>query len=291
MTTAPEPLFEEVPDAERSEVTATIDTGPALGLAGLLDLDHEVIAGGELPPLWHWVYLLERPAASHIGPDGHPLTGVPAPPEEGMKRMFAGGRVHSLRPLRIGEEATRRTWVTGSRLVEGRSGALRFVSVRTEVAQGGEVAVREDNDIVYRRAGSPTSVPLGSLDAAPPTVDGPTVRLRADEVALMRFSALTYNAHRIHYDLGWCAVEGYEGLVVHGPLQALVMGEVVRRDGAGLIGQVLDYRLTAPLVGTQVVTASLVSVGDGRPGAPDPTVQVLDVHGRVTATATVRRPG
>lgn len=289
MTSTQVPPFEDVADTDRSEVTATLDPGPAIGLAGLLDLDHEVIALGELPPLWHWVYLLERPAAAHIGPDGHPLTGVPAPPGEGMKRMFAGGRVHSLRPLRLGEEATRRTWVTGSRIVEGRSGTLRFVTVRTEVSQGGEVAVREDNDIVYRQAGSPTSVPLGSLDAAPPTVDGPTVRLRADEVALMRFSALTYNGHRIHYDLGWCAVEGYDGLVVHGPLQALLMGELVRRDGGGLLGKVLDYRLKAPMVGTQVMTASVAQAGDDQPDSPDSSVQVLDVHGRTTATASVHQ--
>lgn len=272
-------------DAERTEVTGVVDAAPALGLAGLLDLDPGLLDGGELPPLWHWVQLLERPAAAQIGPDGHPLTGVPSPPGPGTKRMFAGGRVHSLRPLRIGEEATRRTWVTGSREVEGRSGTLRFVSVRTEVSQGGDVAVREDNDIVYRAAGSALTVPVGTLDAAPAPVEGPALRFRADEVALMRFSALTYNAHRIHYDLGWCAIEGYEGLVVHGPLQALLMGELVRRQGAGLLGRVFDYRLVAPLVGTQTVTAAAADDA----GSVDDAARVLDVHGRTTASATLSR--
>ena len=290
MTSIPVPAFEDAAEADRTTVNAVLDDGPALALAGLLDLDHEVVARGELPALWHWVYLLERPPAARIGLDGHSLTGVPAPPGEGMKRMFAGGRVHSLRPLRLGEEAQRRTWVTGSRLVEGRSGALRFVSVRTEVSQDGEVAVREDNDIVYRAAGSPMVVPVGSLDAEPRHVDGPAVRLRADEVALMRFSALTYNAHRIHYDLGWCAVEGYEGLVVHGPLQALLLGEHIRRHGSGLIGRRFDYRLVSPAVGTQVITA----VADEDGGTPD-RLSLIDVHGRTTATAThaavEQRPG
>ena len=103
-------------------------------------------------------------------------------------------------------------------------------------------------------------------------------RLRADEAALFRFSALTNNAHRIHYDLGWCAVEGYDGLVVHGPLQALLLGEHARRHGDGLIGRRLDYRLVGPAVGTQVVTAVVGEDGE---------LSVLDVHGRKTATATV----
>ena len=268
----------------RSEVTGQIEPAAAAGLAGLLDLDPDLLAGGELPPLWHWGQLLERPAAAEIGPDGHPLTGVPSPPEPGTKRMFAGGRVHSLRLLRIGEPATRRTLVTGSRDVEGRSGRLRFVSVRTEIRQAGEVAVVEENDVVYRTAGSALEVPVGTLEAEAPPTAKPALRFRADEVALMRFSALTYNAHRIHYDLGWCGVEGYQGLVVHGPLQALLMGELVRRQGNGLLGHVFDYRLVAPLVGTQTVTAT---VADEARGVND-AVQVIDVHGRTTASATIR---
>lgn len=280
MTTSSVPPFEQSRSVDRSEITGVLDPGPAIGLAGLLDLGPEVLAAGELPPLWHWVHLVGRPAASQIGPDGHPLTGVPAPPEQGMKRMFAGGRVSSLRPLRLGEEATRRTWVTGSRVTEGRSGQLRFTTVRTEVAQRGQVAAVEENDIVYRRGGSSVEVPVGSLDAQPPSREGPSVEFRADEVALMRFSALTYNAHRIHYDLGWCGVEGYDGLVVHGPLQALLLGEHVRRHGGGLLGRRFDYRLVSPAVGTQVITA--VADEDGE--TPD-RLSLLDVHGRTTATA------
>lgn len=273
--------FEDAPTAERSEVAEVLDVGTAHRLAGLLDVGPEVLADGELPPLWHWVHLLERPASAQIGPDGHPLTGVPAPPGEGMKRMFAGGRVSLHAPLWLGRTATRRTWVTGSRTKEGRSGALRFVGVRTEISQDGRLAVVEENDIVYRQAGTRIPVEAGTLDAAPPDLgERATVRLRADEATLFRFSALTYNAHRIHYDLGWCAVEGYDGLVIHGPLQALLMGEHVRRHGGGLLGRRFDYRLVSPAVGTQVITA----VADhGQTGGQ---LALVDVHGRTTATAS-----
>lgn len=286
--TTPSAAFDEVSQEERSQVTEVLDAGTAHALAGLLDVDPDVLADGELPPLWHWVHLLERPASAEIGPDGHPLTGVPAPPGEGMKRMFAGGRVSVHAPLRLGREATRRTWVTGSRTKEGRSGALRLVGVRTEISQDGRIAVVEENDIVYRRAGSSIAVPAGDLDTTPPDLgDRATVRLRADEATLFRFSALTYNAHRIHYDLGWCAVEGYEGLVVHGPLQALLLGEHVRRHGGGLLGRRFDYRLVSPAVGTQVVTA----VADEDVAHH---LSVLDARGRTTASAShsaVEPPG
>lgn len=272
--------FEKAAPAGRSEVTEVLDAAPAHGLAGLLDLGPEVLVDGELPPLWHWVHLLDRPASDQIGPDGHPLTGVPAPPGEGMKRMFAGGRVSLHAPLRLGREATRRTWVTGSRTKEGRSGPLRFVGVRTEIVQDGRLAVVEENDIVYRQAGSSVQVEVGTLDATPPDLgDLATVCLRADEAALFRYSALTYNAHRIHYDLGWCAVEGYDGLVIHGPLQALLMGEHVRRHGGGLLGRRFDYRLMGPAVGAQVLTAV---AGHGETKGE---LALLDVHGRTTATA------
>lgn len=278
---APPAAFDEVPQEERSQVTEVLDVGTARALAGLLDVDPDVLADGGLPPLWHWVHLLERPTSAEIGPDGHPLAGVPAPPGEGMKRMFAGGRVSLHAPLRLGREATRRTWVTGSRTKEGRSGTLRFVGVRTEIRQDGWIAVVEENDIVYRRAGSSLPVAVGDLDASPLELgDRATVRLRADEATLFRFSALTYNAHRIHYDLGWCGVEGYDGLVIHGPLQALLLGEHVRRHGGGLIGRRFDYRLVSPAVGTQVITA----VADEGGGTPD-RLSLMDVHGRTTATA------
>ena len=249
-------------------------------LAGLLDLAE--VPGGSLPALWHWTHLLEAPAQGALGPDGHPLRSIPSPPGEGRKRMFAGGRVRTHRLLRADAHAERTTTLVDSVTKEGRSGSLTFVTVRHSWTQDGELCVVEDNDIVYRDAGSGVEVRPGAPDLpGPETGDEPVVRVLADETFLFRFSALTYNAHRIHYDLGWARHEGYPGLVVHGPLQALLMGELYRRYGDGLVGREFGYRLRAPMVGSQPVTAV------AGPGGLEHGARVLDVFGNVTAVATV----
>ena len=133
------------------EVTELITPGPAQALAGLLGVPP---AEGELPLLWHWVYLLDRPPQDALGPDGHQHRGgMPVPPGPGLRRMFAGGRVWRHGELRIGPEATRRTWQASSMRKQGRSGPLHFVTVRTEVSQGGQVVITEEQDLVYREPG------------------------------------------------------------------------------------------------------------------------------------------
>jgi 3-methylfumaryl-CoA hydratase len=128
------------------EVTELITPGPAQALAGLLGVPP---AEGELPLLWHWVYLLDRPPQDALGPDGHQHRGgMPVPPGPGLRRMFAGGRVWRHGELRIGSEATRRTWQASSVRKQGRSGPLHFFTVRTEVSQGGQVVVTEEQDLV-----------------------------------------------------------------------------------------------------------------------------------------------
>jgi 3-methylfumaryl-CoA hydratase len=240
---------------------------PAEALANLLGVE---VPRSVLPPTWHWVYLLERHRSADLGPDGHPTSGVPAPPGPGLKRMFAGGRVTTARPLRIGEPATRVTWVTRTAEKVGRSGPLTFLTLRSEISQGGAVAIAEESDLVYRAADA--SAPTAGTPAEEPAA-GPRLRLDVDEAFLFRFSALTYNAHRIHYDLEWARAEGYTGLVVHGPLQALMMAEFARRHGEGLVGRTFAYRLVAPMTGPQALT-----VLAGPDGA-----RVLDAAGRVTA--------
>src|SRR4029077_9484285 len=129
------------------EVTELITPGPAAGLAGLLGVPEP---GEELPLLWHWVYLLDRPPQDALGPDGHQHRGgMPVPPGPGLRRMFAGGRVWRHGALRIGAEATRRTWQASSARKEGRSGPLHFVTVRTEISQGGQGVIAEERDVVY----------------------------------------------------------------------------------------------------------------------------------------------
>lgn len=261
----------------RTEVLAE---GQVEALAQLLDLTTANLPGGHLPELWHWTHLLERPAQAAIGADGHPIAGTPTPPGPGFKRMFAGGRVITHALLRHGAPATRHTRVTGSVTKEGRSGPLTFVTVRHEYHQDGALAVIETNDIVYRDATSAGTPEVGTpgrhLASVP---DGPLLTIDIDETFLFRFSALTYNAHRIHFDLGWAAHEGYGGLVVHGPLQALLMGELIRREGPGLVGREFAYRLHRPAVGTQRITVAAHEDG------LDHGARVLDVFGNVTATA------
>ena len=220
---------QHTPQVVRTEL---ITPEPSEALANLLGTD---IPSDEQPPLWHWVHLLEKRPHSDLGPDGHPTSGIPAPPGPGRQRMFAGGRVGTHAPLTFGEPATRTTWVADTREKRGRTGPLTFVTVRNEYTQGGRVCIVDDYDIVYRTPGFNLAMQVGTLQDEPaPSPRQPALTLTADEALLFRFSALTYNAHRIHYDHSWVHQEGYGDLVVHGPLQALMMGELIRRCGDGL---------------------------------------------------------
>lgn len=266
-------------DTDQVVRSGSISRPQAEAMGGLLDLG--TLPPGGLPELWHWTQLLEAPPQASLGSEGHPSRGIPAPPAPDHKRMFAGGRVRTHRLLKYDQAAERLTEPVDSVTKQGRSGPLTLVTVRHTWTQDGQPCVVEENDIVYREAGSILEAVPGRLDLPGPDVgEGPAVRVVADETFLFRFSALTYNAHRIHYDAGWAEHEGYPGLVVHGPLQALLMGELFRRSGGGLVGHEFSFRLRAPMVGTQVVTA--VPAGDGLARG----ARVLDVHGNVTATST-----
>ena len=259
---------------EVHEVTELITPGPAVALAGLLGVPEPgPMMGAELPLLWHWVYLLDRPPQDALGPDGHQHRGgMPVPPGPGLRRMFAGGRVWRHGALRIGAEATRRTWQASSARKEGRSGPLVFVTVRTEVSQGGPVVITEEQDLVYREPGADNPARSGpSVTAA-----GRDRAVTVDPVLLFRFSALTYNAHRIHYDREFARGEGYPGLVVHGPLQALLMAEQARP-----VGSEYSYRLVAPLYEDQGLIVSAAADGDAV------RVSCRDTTGRVTATGVI----
>ena len=286
------------------EVTELITDGPAQALAGLLGVPEPAGAGEGLPLLWHWVYLLDRPPQAALGPDGHPAVGaIPAPPGPGMRRMFAGGRVRQHGPLRTGETATRRAWQASSTVKQGRSGPLHFITVRTEIRQAGQVVITEEQDLVYRQPirptgglvqepGGPAQAPGGPGQAAGPpgqaagaeqpggTRDWP---VEVNPVLLFRFSALTYNAHRIHYDRAYAQdVEGYPGLVVHGPLQALLMAELARREAARPALRDYSYRLVAPLFDKQGLIVSVT------PEGPVYMVRTSDSAGRTTASGVIK---
>lgn len=257
------------------ERTELLTPEPAEALGALLDVPVPDVERDGLPLLWHWLYLLDRPAQSDLGPDGHPLRGtVPAPPGPGRRRMWAGGRVTTRGPLRCGERATRHSTVLSVTEKQGRTGALTFVVARHRIVQHGRPVVDEEQDIVYREA-----VPLTLPDDGPvvPPEDGEW-SIEVTPPLLFRFSALTYNAHRIHYDRDYARnVEGYPGLLTHGPLQALAMAEAARAQGSGGPSS-FEYRLIAPLFDHQGMIVR----------ATAETTAVRDRHGRTTATGTVR---
>jgi 3-methylfumaryl-CoA hydratase len=269
-----------------SERTETLLPEPARALGALLGVPVPDLARGEgLPLLWHWVYLLDRPAQADLGPDGHPLRGaITASPGPGRRRMWAGGRVRASGPLRCGEPATKRSRVLSVQEKQGRTGPLTFIAVEHQILQHGAVVVDERQDIVYREAVPPNG------QAPAPAGEGPIVRPAAGEWAievspplLFRFSALTYNAHRIHYDRDYARdAEGYPGLLTHGPLQALAMAEAARAAGYRGGQQTFGYRLTSPLFDFQGMVVSAAREQDAMVTA------VRDIHGRQTATGTLR---
>lgn len=242
--------------------------------AALLDQPSPLAGGGAvLPPMWHWFGFLAHPAQAELGADGHPAAGHFLPPIPHRRRMFAGARWSQERPLLVDEQVICRSAVTSVEVKTGRSGEMAFVTVRNEFSSGGELAVLEEQDIVYRSQPDP---PAGAAPAAAPAVapaaapDQPPAEhelvLLPDEALLFRFSALTYNAHRIHYDHPYATgIEGYPGLVVHGPLLALLALELPRRYRPEAPVTEFHYRLRRPaFAGTPLRAWSEPAGPDGR---------------------------
>jgi 3-methylfumaryl-CoA hydratase len=215
----------------RSETADDIATlAPLRALSATLDRDDAPLrAGARVPPCWHWLYFLPMARQSEIGPDGHAKCGGFLPPVPLPRRMWAGSRIDFHAPLRIGQALQRSSHIEDVRLKEGRTGALVFVNVRHEIRADGQLAITDRHDIVYREMPQPG-------EAAPAGVPAPanaqwTRQIVPDDVLLFRYSALTFNGHRIHYDRRYVTtVEGYPGLVVHGPLIATLLLDLLRRE-------------------------------------------------------------
>ncbi|UUD64553.1 MaoC family dehydratase N-terminal domain-containing protein [Pseudomonas seleniipraecipitans] len=211
-------------------------------------LGEDTPAHGEaLPPLWHWAFFQDPIAESGLGGDGHPARGGFLPPADNRNRMWAGGRVEFIAPLRVGGEATRVSTIKHIEEKHGRTGALLFVTVQHDYLQDGELAIREEQDIVYREPSPPKS---GAGEALPNgdwqegVVPSPTL--------LFRYSAVTFNGHRIHYDWPYVTdTEGYAGLVVHGPLIATLNLRAFCRANPQTRLRRFAYRGLRPLVAPQ----------------------------------------
>ena len=234
----------------RSEESADqITHAPIRLMQATLDSANAAEMPSHLPPLWHWLYFLPGERQSNIGPDGHPKRGGFLPPVSLPRRMWAGGRLQFLRPLAVGEAVRRVSLIKSVNVKTGRSGTLVFVTVQHEVSDAGGVAIREEQDIVYRDApapGAPAPQP-----AAAPTDEHYSRTITPDPVLLMRYSALTFNGHRIHYDRPYAMQEeGYPGLVVHGPLIATLLMEELRRTHPGKTVRSFEFKAVSPLFDT-----------------------------------------
>jgi 3-methylfumaryl-CoA hydratase len=218
----------------RSETLEDLITpAPLRALSATLDRDDALpIAGTDLPPLWHWLFFLPHHRQSEIGPDGHAKRGGFLPPVPLPRRMWAGGRLQWHAPLKVGDAVKRVSTIQSVTHKSGRSGDLLFVLVKHEVFNAHGLCLTEEHDIVYRpaaQATDPVPAPIAASSLAEPG-EMWARDVVPDDVLLFRYSALTFNGHRIHYDRKYVTqVEGYPGLIVHGPLIATWLVDLVRR--------------------------------------------------------------
>ena len=241
-----------------SEQEDDLVAAPLRRLAALFDHDGGHWPEGMLPPLAHWLYFLPEAPQSTIGADGHPARGLNLPPIAAPRRMWAGGRLTFHAPLPIGARATRRSIVTDAKVKEGRSGTLTFVTVQHEIIIDGAAAIVEEQDLVFRSDGSGTPPPAAP-DPREATARAP---FQPDVTALFRFSALTFNAHRIHYDRTYAIEEEqYPDLVVHGPYQAMILADHLLRTRPGATLTRFSFRGARPLFVNR--PAALNLAGDG----------------------------
>jgi 3-methylfumaryl-CoA hydratase len=221
---------------DRCETVDDIATStPYAALAATLDWPSSAVVrastGTRLPNLWHWLYFLPVALQSEIGADGHPKRGGFMPPVALPRRMWAGSDFTFHEPLFIGDALSRTSTIIDVTEKSGRTGQLIFVKVRHEVRRNGAsaVAITEHHNIVYRSAATALDVP--SLPILAPAQSAWQRSIKPDDVLLFRYSALTFNSHRIHYDRQYVTQEeGYPGLVVHGPLIATLLMDLLHRE-------------------------------------------------------------
>ncbi len=269
----------------RSETLADdITAAPVRALSATLDRDDPPPqAGTRLPELWHWLYFLPHHRQSEIGEDGHAKRGGFLPPVPLPRRMWAGGRLawEPGNPLQVGDKAERTSRIVSVTHKAGRTGELVFVLVRHEVRNERGLALTEEHDIVYRAAAQPG-------EAGPPPTPAPkdaafSRDIVPDDVLLFRYSALTFNGHRIHYDRRYVTqVEGYQGLIVHGPLIATLLVDLLRRNVPGAQLARFEFRAVRP---TFDIAPFRVH---GKPGADGKTFDLWgeDADGWLTMQAT-----
>lgn len=243
----------------REIATDRLDAGQAARVALTLDHASAPAEGEALPPLWHWSFFPPQARQAELGADGHPRLGGFLPPLPLPRRMWAGGRLRFHAPLRVGETVERETEIVSLTEKAGRQGRLIFLALRHRLSGPGGVAVEEEQDIVYREPG---------VTRRPAPVDATTAadwrdRIEPDPTLLFRYSAVTFNAHRIHYDLAYATgEEGYPALVVQGPLTATLLADALVRHTGGRIVE-FAFRGQAPLFADAAFHVCGAREGDG----------------------------
>ncbi|MDO5625489.1 MAG: MaoC family dehydratase N-terminal domain-containing protein [Pseudomonadota bacterium] len=249
------------------ELTDDIAAAPLRGLSATLDrADAPPAKGDAVPPLGHWLYFLPQAPQSQLGPDGHAKRGGFLPPVPLPRRMWAGGRLvwEPGNPLRVGDAARKVSRIESVTHKTGRTGEMVFVLVRHEVHNAQGLCLTEEHDIVYRATAQPG-------EKAPAPVAAPTQaawrrEIVPDDVLLFRYSALTFNGHRIHYDRQYVTqVEGYPGLIVHGPLIATLLTDLVRRQAPQRVLRRFEFRALRPTFDLHPFFVSGEPAGDGNP--------------------------
>lgn len=243
-------------------LTDPMDPARAAALHATLSRNGDApVVGEALPAFWHHAYFWDAQPPARLGEDGHPETGTGLIPDLGLpRRMWAGGQLEWHRPLHLGSAAEKTSVVETVSKKQGRSGRLGFVTLRHDIRQDGALCLSECQELVYREQRS------GRLAAPPPPPRAPedavrTEMARFDPTLLFRYSALTFNGHRIHYDLDYSRdVEGYAGLVVHGPLLAQFLIQLAEEMLGPLSG--FRFRATAPLMHFE--SAEACAGDDGR---------------------------
>jgi 3-methylfumaryl-CoA hydratase len=231
-------------EEERSErILASV----VASMAATLDLERAPQAGEPLPPGWQWLFFNPVQRRSALGTDGHPRLGGFLPPIESARRMWAGSRLRYLADVPIEAQATRRSRILKIENKTGRRGSLWFVTVQHVISCDGTACICEEQDIVYREITAPgtESVPAVQRHEGVPQW---SVNVEPDTTLLFRYSALTFNGHRIHYDRAYAREqEGYPDLVVHGPLTATLLQGLALDHGAGRALARFDFRGVTPL--------------------------------------------
>lgn len=254
-------------------VTGQITAGPADMLAATFDRDDPPLGEGDaIPPGWHWYYFPEVVKLSEVGPDGHASKGGFMPAVPLPRRMWAGVKMTFELPLRVGQPVRRTSTIAEVVPKEGRNGTLCFVTVRHEIFGPEGRATVEDHNTVYRGAAptGSTSAPAGRDD--PPAEVVWQREIRPDPVLLFRYSALTMNSHRIHYDRDYVTgVEGYPGLLVHGNLITTLLLDLFRRERPDATLKTFTVRALSPLFDTAPFTVA------GAPGAEAGTAKLWAV--------------